>query len=130
MAKPGLDNFSPIRQPACQFGASGVKSSLPGTFQASSWAACNPSQYRLCEIYRHRGIFAQRELRPLWSDLRFLTGLQEASDRRGLVGIHVENGEQLGDLQKIVHFLRQMQQLQFALPIANRSESAHQFANP
>ena len=58
------------------------------------------------------------------------TVLLEASDSRAFVGIHVEYCEQLCDLQKVVHFLGQMQQFQFALPIADCGEPAHQFADP
>jgi hypothetical protein len=33
-------------------------------------------------------------------------------------------------LQQVVHFLGQMQQFQFALPVADSGEPAHQLADP
>src|SRR5581483_7600712 len=45
------------------------------------------------------------------------------------VVLHVEDGVQLGDLQQVVHFLGEVEQLEFAALVADAGESADQFAD-
>jgi hypothetical protein len=54
----------------------------------------------------------------------------EGFNRGLLVVFDVENRVQLGDLQQIVNFLGQVEQLQLATLVAYRGESANQFADP
>ena len=56
--------------------------------------------------------------------------LIETAETGAFVGEDVKDGEQLGDLQKIVNLLRQVEQLQFATAISHRRESANQFTDP
>src|SRR4029077_12496763 len=55
--------------------------------------------------------------------------LAEGLDGRGFVVLDVKDGIELGDLQQIVHFLGQLQQLQLSAFAADRGESADQFAD-
>ena len=43
--------------------------------------------------------------------------------------LDVEDGVQLSDLQQVVHFFGQVQQLQFATLLAHGGEGAYQFAD-
>src|SRR4051812_47444905 len=67
---------------------------------------------------------SSREILGMWLNL-----LGERPDRRSFVVFHVEDGVELGDLQQVVHFLRQVKQLQFAALIADGGERAHQLAD-
>ena len=55
--------------------------------------------------------------------------LIERPDGRSLVILHVKDGVELGDLEEVVHFLGQVQQLQFAALVAYRGKCAYQLAN-
>lgn len=55
--------------------------------------------------------------------------LPERLYRRGLVILDLEYGIQLRDLQQIVHFLRQLEQFQFATLVFGGGVCADQFAN-
>ena len=56
-------------------------------------------------------------------------GLLESFDCCGFVVLHIEDGIQLGDLQQVVDFFGQVEQLQFATLIAHGGEGAHQLAD-
>src|SRR6478609_6635189 len=55
--------------------------------------------------------------------------LAERLDCAGFVVFHVEDGVQLGDLQQVVNFFGQVEQLEFAALVAHGGESADQFAD-
>ena len=55
--------------------------------------------------------------------------LVKCFDGCGFVVFHVEDSVELRDLKQVVHFLGQMQQLQFAALVAYGGESADQFAD-
>src|SRR5579872_2971429 len=55
--------------------------------------------------------------------------LLERLHGRGFVVFHVEDGVELGDLQQVVDFLSQVEQLQFAALILGRRESTDQFTD-
>jgi len=50
--------------------------------------------------------------------------LFESLDGGSFVVFHIENGVELGDLQQIMHFLGEVQQLEFAALIAHGGEGA------
>jgi hypothetical protein len=50
--------------------------------------------------------------------------LTKGAHSRSFVVFNVENGIELGDLQQVVHFLGQVQQLQFATLIAHGGKGA------
>jgi hypothetical protein len=56
-------------------------------------------------------------------------GLTEAADCCVFIGEDIENSEELRDLQEIVHFLRQLQQLQVALPAFHGCVAADELAD-
>lgn len=56
--------------------------------------------------------------------------LLERLHGRRFVVLYVEHCVELGDLKQIVHFLGQIQQLQFAALILRRREGTDQFADP
>src|SRR5580704_14793823 len=53
----------------------------------------------------------------------------EAGYGGGFVGVDVEDGEELGDLEEVVNFLGQVEELELAATVANGSKSADQFAD-
>src|SRR5579875_875366 len=55
--------------------------------------------------------------------------LLEARNRLRLIVINLEDGEELGDLQQVVHLLGQAQQLQLPPLVRSSCKAAHQFAN-
>ena len=55
--------------------------------------------------------------------------LLERLHRRRLIVLHIENGVQLGDLQQVVDFLGQLEQLQFATLVLGGGKGADQFAD-
>src|ERR1700734_4010776 len=55
--------------------------------------------------------------------------LLERLDRRCLIFLHIKDGIQLGDLQQVMHFLGEVEQLQFAALILRSSKSADQLAD-
>ena len=55
--------------------------------------------------------------------------LRERLDRGGFVVLHVEHGVQLGDLQQVVNFLGQVEQLEFTALILHCGKGADQFAD-
>src|SRR5579862_318264 len=55
--------------------------------------------------------------------------LAERLDGRGLVVLHVEDGVELRDLQQIVHFLGELQQLKFATLVLGGGIGADQLTN-
>ncbi len=61
---------------------------------------------------------------------RHAQDLPKSLYRRGLVILHVEHRVELGNLQQVVHFLGQLQQLQFAALVLHRGICADQFADP
>src|ERR1700722_8279416 len=58
-----------------------------------------------------------------------MEALAEGLDRAGFVVFHVEHGVQLGDLQQVMNFLGQVEQLEFATLITHGGEGADQLAN-
>src|SRR5450755_46925 len=55
--------------------------------------------------------------------------LAKRLDRCRLVVLHIKDGIELGDLQQIVHFLGEVEQLKVTALLAHGGESAYQFAN-
>ena len=55
--------------------------------------------------------------------------LLEGFDRRGLVFLHIEDGVELRDLQQIMDFLGEVEQLEFAALVLGSSEGADEFAD-
>src|ERR1700719_974415 len=53
----------------------------------------------------------------------------EAAQSRDFVGVHVKNGIQFRNLQQVMHFFGQMQQLQFAAAVLDGGVGAYQFAD-
>ena len=53
----------------------------------------------------------------------------KGGDSSSLVVLHIEDRIELGDLQQVVHFFGQMQQLQFPALVADGGEGADQFAD-
>src|ERR1700719_918624 len=53
----------------------------------------------------------------------------EAAQSRDFVGVHIKNGIQFRDLQQVMHFFGQMQQLQFAAAVLDGGVGAYQFAD-
>src|SRR5512147_2387616 len=66
---------------------------------------------------------------PAWTALPVGLLGGERSDCGGLVVLNVEHGVQLRDLQQVVDFLGQVQQLQIPASVAYRGEGADQFAD-
>src|SRR5229473_6931304 len=62
----------------------------------------------------------------VWNDRCLL----KTAHGRGFIVEDIKHGKQLGDLQKVVNFLRQVQQLQFPAAVPHRRESADQFSDP
>ena len=56
---------------------------------------------------------------------KLVRSLFKRSDGHGLVIFYVEDGVQLRDLKQIVHFLGQLEQLEFAALVAHRGKGAH-----
>src|SRR5580658_547620 len=50
------------------------------------------------------------------------------SDRAGLVVVDVENGVELGQLQKVIHLLAEAKQLESRALVARRGEGTYQLA--
>jgi hypothetical protein len=92
-------------------------------------AACGAERWceeQSCKQAPH-AVWARGGRPPLCQETKDVL-LRIRSDRGCFVVFHVEHGIQLGDLEKIVNFLRQVQQLQFAAILAHGGECAHKFA--
>ena len=78
---------------------------------------------------------------PKWTNGRWgqsrtgprLKNLQQTLIKRfdccRFVVFHIENGIEFGDLEQVVHFFGQIQQLEFATLVAHRSKRANQFTD-
>lgn len=53
----------------------------------------------------------------------------KTAQRGAFVVVHVEDGVELGDLEQVVHFFGQVEQLEFPAVIFHGGEAAHQLAD-
>src|SRR5271170_4421786 len=93
------------------------------------WRRRSTSQSRRSELTRPNKKAVALAAAILLDEIIALDLLGERRNRRRFVVFDVEDGVQLGDLQQIVDFLGQVQQLQFAAAVLDRREGADQFTD-